>query len=236
MPTPIDNPEDFVALFRAGAVAAKAAGFDGVELHSANGYLPHQFIDARSNQRQDKWGGSVENRCRFSLRCIDELIDVWGADRVGIKLTPAGGYNDMGNGKQDALDTFTYLLQQLSTRRVAFIEMMRVTPGFSEGAVQDLDVVKELVPFSTVPVIMNGNYDAQSAAEVITSTEGKVAAVSFGRPFLANPDLPTRYRNDLQLNTPDFKTFYNHPEGQLEKGYSDYPFTGMKEALKPLVK
>ena len=88
-PTPITNPEDYVTLFKAAAVAAKAAGFDGVQLHAANGYLPHQFVDPSSNQREDKWGGSVENRCRFTLRCIEELCEVWGPDRVGIKLSPA---------------------------------------------------------------------------------------------------------------------------------------------------
>ena len=101
LPTAILNPEDYISLYKAGAVAAKAAGFDGVELHAANGYLAHEFLDNTSNQRTDKWGGSAENRCRFTLRCIDELCQVWGPDRVGIKLSPCGGYNDMVRGSID---------------------------------------------------------------------------------------------------------------------------------------
>lgn len=218
-PSAIMNPEDYVTMFKEAAVAAKAAGFDGVELHSANGYLPHQFIDSSSNQRTDKWGGSVENRCRFTLRCIDELCEVWGADRVGIKLSPCGGYNDVGMSKADTLETFMYLLQQLNERSIAFVELHRLTPGFYQPgrAVEDLDVVKEIRPYATVPVVMNGGYGPDDGAEAIEG--GEAQAISYGRPLFANPDLPTRWRHGIKLYDPDPKTYYVHAEGEIEKGY-----------------
>jgi 2,4-dienoyl-CoA reductase-like NADH-dependent reductase (Old Yellow Enzyme family) len=208
-------------MFKEAAVAAKAAGFDGVQLHSANGYLPHQFIDPTSNQRTDKWGGSVENRCRFSLRCIDVFVEVWGNDRVGIKLSPCGGYNDMGFGKASTLETFSYLLQQLNMRSLAFVELNRWTPGFlSEGskAVADLDVMKDLRPVATIPVVMNGNYGPDDGAAVIEA--GDADAISYGRPFVANPDLPSRYRLGIELAEPDSHGLYVWPEGQMEKAYT----------------
>jgi 2,4-dienoyl-CoA reductase-like NADH-dependent reductase (Old Yellow Enzyme family) len=231
-PVAIADPEIYVTMFREAAVAAKAAGFDGVQLHSANGYLPNTFLDTLSNQRQDKWGGSVENRCRFSLRCIDELITVYGADRVGIKLSPVGGYNDMGMDKPTTLATYQYLIQQLSQRNIAFIELNRYTEAFVDKsrACVTLDVAKELRPFSTVPVVMNGGYGRdESAAEV---ESGVADAVSIGREYLANPDLPTRWKHGLASNQPSYATLYVYPEGEIEKGYTDYPFanaTGLEK-------
>ena len=233
-PMGIEDPEEYVEMHRQAAVNAKAAGMDGVQLHSANGYLSHEFLDTSSNRRTDQWGGSVENRCRFTLRIIDELCGVWGKDRVGIKLSPCGGYNDVGMLKQDTLDTYTYLIQQLNKRDIAFIELNRLTPGFYQPgrACEDVDVVKDLAPHATVPLIFNGGYDAAQAANAVES--GQAKGISFGRPYLANPDLPTRYRNGFELNPPNPATFYLHPEGAISVGYTDYPFVGMKPALDKL--
>ena len=234
-PAAIDDPEVYVQMHRQAAINAKEAGMDGVQLHNANGYLAHEFLDTSSNQRADEWGGSVENRCRFTLRVIDELCEVWGNGRVGIKLSPCGGYNDMGMDRQSTLDTYTYLLQQLNKRDIAFVELHRVTPGFSGvpgRACEDVDVIADLAPHCTLPLIFNGGYDAEQAANAVES--GKARGISFGRPYLANPDLPTRYRCGFELNTPNPATFYVHPEGATEVGYTDYPFAGMKPAFKKL--
>ena len=233
-PVAIDNPEVYVQLHKQAAINAKAAGMDGVELHNANGYLAHQFLDTASNHRTDQWGGSVENRCRFTLRVVDELCGVWGSGRVGIKLSPCGGYNDVGMDRQNTLETYTYLIQQLNQRDIAFIELHRLTPGYYTPGRQcpDVDVIAELAPAATVPLIFNGGYDAKQAASAVES--GSAKGISFGRPYLANPDLPTRYRNGFVLNAPDPTTFYVHPEGQIGVGYTDYPFVGLKPAFEKL--
>ena len=234
LPIAIEDPEDYVQLYKQGAINAKEAGIDGVQLHSANGYLSHEFLDTSSNHRSDKWGGSVENRCRFTLRAIDELCEVYGSGRVGIKLSPAGGYNDVGMDLKATLETYTYLIQQLNKRDIAFIELHRVTPGYYQpGRIDEsIDVIAQLAPVATVPLIFNGGYGAHDAASAVES--GAAKGISFGRPYLANPDLPSRYRNGLPLNTPDPKTFYVHPEGEIAKGYTDYPFAGVKPALEKL--
>ena len=236
-PVAIDDPEEYVAMHRQAAVNAKAAGMDGVEMHSANGYLSHTFLDNTANQRTDKWGGSVENRCRFPLRCVDELCAVWGSGRVGIKLSPCGGYNDVGMTRQDTLETYTYLLKELNGRNLAFIELHRRTPGFYQPgrACEDVDVVAELAPHApTTPIILNGGYGSTDAADAVES--GQAKGISFGRPYLANPDLPSRYKNGIVLNQPNPATFYSHPEGQIAVGYTDYPFAGVKPAIEKLAK
>ena len=233
-PVAIDDPEQYIEQHKQAAINAKAAGMDGVQLHSANGYLSHQFIDTSSNRRTDKWGGSVENRCRFTLRIVDELCEVWGSGRVGVKLSPCGGYNDVGMDRQSTLDTYSYLIRQLNQRNIAFLELHRRTPGFymPGRACEDVDTVTELAPLATVPVILNGGYTASDAADAVES--GGAKGISFGRPYLANPDLPTRFRHGIALNTPDPTTFYIHPEGAISVGYTDYPFAGMKPALDKL--
>ncbi|KAJ7780329.1 flavoprotein NADH-dependent oxidoreductase [Mycena maculata] len=123
-PTEIADPTVIIAQFKQAAVNAKKAGFDGVELHGANGYLVHQFLDSTSNKRIDKWGGSVENRARFALETLKALIEVYGPD-VAIKLSPAGGYNDMGMPLQETLDTFGYLLREINKLGLAYVTLLR---------------------------------------------------------------------------------------------------------------
>lgn len=234
LPAAIEDPEVYVQMHRQAAVNAKAAGMDGVQLHSANGYLAMQFLDTSSNHRTDQWGGSVENRCRFTLRVIDELCDVFGSGRVGIKLSPCGGYNDVGMDRQNTLDTYIYLIEQLNKREIAFIEIHRPSQGFYQpGRKCDaVDPITQLAPHSTVPLIFNGGYDAVQAANAVES--GTCKGISFGRPYLANPDLPTRYRNGFPLNVQNQATFYIHPEGEISVGYTDYPFVGLKPAFEKI--
>ena len=141
----------------------------------------------------------------------------------------------MGFEKAGTLATYMYLLQELSHRGVAFVELVRMVPGFYEpGRATEVDVEKELRPYAKVPVIMNGGYTAQQAADAVETELAQ--AVSFGRPYLANPDLPTRFRHNFDLNEADYKTFYVYPEHEIEKGYTDYPFKGLKPAIEKLTK
>ncbi|KIP04658.1 hypothetical protein PHLGIDRAFT_25477 [Phlebiopsis gigantea 11061_1 CR5-6] len=127
-PTALEDPWTVVEDYRKAAINAKRAGFDGVELHSANGYLPHQFLDYTSNQRTDEWGGSIENRCRFGLECFKALVDVWGPARVGVKVNPCGGYNDMGMPLPDTIATFNYYLTQIGAMKPAYVQVVRYVP------------------------------------------------------------------------------------------------------------
>ena len=225
LPRAIDSPEDYVAMFRKAGEAAKDAGFDGVEVQGAGGYLCHQFLDPVANQRVDQWGGSIENRCRFTLRVVDELSDVWGADRVAIKLQPAGGFNDMtgGDDRADVLATYRFLCQELSRRRIAFIEMEQYGQFLDELGVgqRDLDPSTEISPAFQGPVIANTGFDQHSGAAAVR--EGRALAVSFGRAFLANPDVPLRWRKGLPLNEIDWAHVYGADGVAIEKGYLDYP-------------
>ena len=136
--------------------------------------------------------------------------------------------------KADTLETYGLLIRELNAKKIAFVELNRLTEGFyTKGrALENLDVEKELRPLVTVPVIMNGGYDAAQAADAVET--GVADGISFGRPYLANPDLPTRYRHGFELNAQDVKTFYVHPEGEVGKGYTDYPFVGLQPALEKL--
>ena len=228
LPRAIESPEHFVSLFRKAAEAAKEAGFDGVELQGAGGYLCHEFLDPVSNQRTDEWGGSVENRCRFTLRVIDELIDVWGADRVAIKVQPAGGFNDMTGGGQraDVLATYRHLLSELGRRRIAFVELEQYGAFLDELGVglKDLDSSTELGPAFQGPIVANTGFDLRSGAAAVR--EGRAVAVSFGRAFLSNPDLPERWKHGLPLNDIDWQHVYGGDGVAVEKGYNDYPLVG----------
>ncbi|KAK0484426.1 hypothetical protein IW261DRAFT_836759 [Armillaria novae-zelandiae] len=129
-PTAIDDPRTMLAQWKKAAINAKESGFDGVEIHGANGYLIHQFLDSTSNQRGDEWGGSVENRARFPLEVVKTAVDVWGPDRVGIKLSPAGGNNDVGMPIQETLDTFGYFISELDKFGIAYVALMRYVDAF----------------------------------------------------------------------------------------------------------
>lgn len=203
-----------VEQFRQGARHALEAGFDGVELHAANGYLPDQFLRDGTNRRKDAYGGSVENRSRFLLEIVRELVAVWGADRVGVRLSPSGTFNDMRDS--DPLATFGHAVRQLDRLGIVYLHLV-------EGNEADLRHGATIVPTEDLralfrrTLIVNGNYDAERAKE--TLEDGPADLVSFGRLFLANPDLPRRLRERAPLNAPDPATFY----GGGARGYTDYP-------------
>jgi 2,4-dienoyl-CoA reductase-like NADH-dependent reductase (Old Yellow Enzyme family) len=196
-----------VAAFRRGAQNALRAGFDGVELHGANGYLLDQFLQDKTNRRTDAYGGPVENRARLALEVTDAVISVWGADRVGYHIAPRGDTHDMGDSNPAA--TFGYLARELGRRRIAFLcareslESPRLGPELKQA-------------FGGV-FIANQGFTAESAERVLAA--GEADAVAWGRLFIANPDLPRRLRLGAALNTPDNTTFY----GGAAKGYTDYP-------------
>ncbi len=196
-----------VATFRQGAVNAKAAGFDGVELHAANGYLIDQFLQTGTNQRTDEYGGSVENRARLLLEITDELIGVWGAGRVGMHLAPASDSHDMSD--INPRETFGYVARELGKRKIAFI--------FTREGQRDGYLTPHIKKEFGGVVIANQGLDPAAAAKLIS--EGQADAVAWGRYFISNPDLPARIQHDRPLAPFDTSTFYS--EGA--KGYTDYP-------------
>ncbi|MFN3277652.1 MAG: alkene reductase [Paracoccus hibiscisoli] len=196
-----------VDAYRQAAENARHAGFDGVEIHAANGYLIDQFLQERSNTRQDQYGGSIENRVRFLNEITDAVVGVWGADRVGVHLAPRGDGHDMGDSDPRAL--FTQVARDMRARGVAFLCLREyIAPDSLLDAIRDA--------FGG-PVIANEGLTRESAAALLA--EGRADAVAFGRDFIATPDLPERFRRGLALNEQDPSTFY---AGGAE-GYVDYP-------------
>jgi len=218
-----DDIKTVVEQFRESAKLAKEAGFDGLELHGANGYLIDQFIRDSSNQRKDEYGGSVENRCRFPLEVIDALIEVFGAGRVGIKLTPVGRYQYMYDS--NPIETYSYLLTKLSEKKIAFVELMEPNDGeyikkshFKPGKEQIPHVAKQFRNVFKGTLITNAGYKLDTAAKAIK--ENIADLVSFGKLFINNPDLVQRAIKKWPLNDKwDFTTFFSGGE----KGYIDYP-------------
>ncbi len=213
-------PAEIIAIladFARAAEYAEDAGFDGVELHGAFGYLPDQFLQSFSNQRTDEWGGSLENRSRFMLAAVDALVDVWGATRVGIKLSPSNRVNGMHDAH--AADTFGYLIQQIDRRSLGYVHLMEPSPADREtGTVQIGHVARLFRSMVRGLLITNGGYDKASATAAVA--EGLADLVSFGAPYVANPDLVERFLQDpVPLNLPDKSTFY----GGGAHGYTDYP-------------
>ncbi|MEX2465429.1 MAG: alkene reductase [Gemmatimonadota bacterium] len=201
--------------FRRGAQRAQDAGFDGVEIHGANGYLLDQFLRDRTNQRTDRYGGSVEKRMRFPLAVVDAVVEVWGADRVGFRVSPLGAFNDMSDSNPEAL--FGALAKELGRRGLAYLHVI-VDDAF-EGDPRSFDPLSLGELFGGAVIAASG-FDAERGARVIEA--GRADAIAFGRAFLANPDLPRRIREAAELNEPDPDTFY----GGGAEGYVDYPALG----------
>lgn len=193
--------------FRRGAENAKAAGFDGVELHGANGYLLDQFLQDGSNYRSDEYGGTLERRARFMLEVTDAAISVWGSGRIGMHLAPRSDTHSISDS--DRAKTFGYVAAELGKREIAFIVAREHLAGDSLGPQLRRD-------FSGA-YIVNEQFSQESAEAIVQ--KGEADAVAFGKLFIANPDLPRRFAEGTHLNTPVPETFYAHgPEG-----YVDYP-------------
>lgn len=209
-PLEIEEIQVIIQQYKQAAIRAKEAGFDGVELHAANGYLIDQFLQSKTNQRKDKYGGSVENRARLLLEVMDELIDVWGAGRVGIHLAPRGDEHDMGDN--DPRETFGYVMEQLGQRKIAFF--------FTREYLAD-DSISEYMKQRSggVPYIANMRLSRDDAVQLLQS--GKADAVAFGKAYIANPDLYER----LVANVPLNELILDNMIGtQVAAGYVDYPF------------
>jgi 2,4-dienoyl-CoA reductase-like NADH-dependent reductase (Old Yellow Enzyme family) len=196
-----------VEAYARAAENAKTAGFDGVEIHGANGYLLDQFLEDKTNTRNDAYGGVVENRARLLLEVTDAAISVWGADRVGVHLSPRGGSHDIGDS--DPAATFGYVARELGRRRIAFI--------FLREQVGEDSLAPALKAAFAGPLIANEGFSRQSAQSALD--EGWADAVAFGKAFLSTPDLVARLKVDAPFNPWDAETFYSPGE----KGYTDYP-------------
>jgi N-ethylmaleimide reductase len=204
-----------VAEYAEGARRALDAGFDGVEIHAANGYLIEQFLLDGTNHRTDAYGGSRERRARFLLEVTESVARVWGADRVGVRLSPRGTFNDVRDSNRPA--TFNHAVTELDRLGLAYLHLLdpvRPSP-FDNPDVERL--APALRARFSGPVIVNGAFDRDTAIEALS--RGEADAVAFGIPFLANPDLPERLRRGAPLNEPDRSTFYS---GEA-RGYTDYP-------------
>jgi N-ethylmaleimide reductase len=206
-----DEIPGIVAGFKKAAENAKAAGFDGVEVHGANGYLLDEFLRDGANKRSGPYGGSIENRARLMLEVLDAVISVWGADRVGLRISPLNSYNSMIDS--DPVAITTYIAEQTNARGLAYLHVMR--SDFFQAQKGDVMTPARAV-FKGV-LVGNMGYTADEADKVIAS--GQLDAVAFGVPFLANPDLPARIAAKAELNAPDAARFYSPGP----KGYTDYP-------------
>lgn len=204
-----------IAEYADAARNAVAAGFDGIELHGANGYLPEQFIRPNTNLRTDRYGGSIENRARFVLEVLESVTGAIGKERVGIRLSPFGVFNDMP--LYDSMESdYTWLARQLDASGLAYIHLVDHS---SMGAPVVPESIKAM--FRSVfrgVLILSGGYDAERAESDLAARTCDL--VSVGRPFIANPDLVERWKSGAPLNTPDMDTFYTPGP----KGYTDYPF------------
>ncbi|OAE39405.1 MULTISPECIES: alkene reductase [Agrobacterium] len=208
--------------YRSGARAALEAGFDGVEIHAANGYLIEQFLKSSTNERTDEYGGSIENRARFLLEVVDAVAGEIGAGRTGIRLSPVTPANDIFEADPQPL--YNYVVEQLGKRNLAFIHVVEGATGgprdFKQGD-KPFDYAAFKAAYRNAGGkglwIANNGYDRESAIEAVES--GKVDAVAFGKAFIANPDLVRRLKDNAPLNEPNQPTFY----GGGAEGYTDYP-------------
>jgi N-ethylmaleimide reductase len=207
-----DELPGLVAGFQNAAANAKSAGFDGVEIHSANGYLLDEFLRNGANRRTGPYGGPVENRARLLLEVLEAVSGVWGANRVGIRISPLNSFNSMSDS--DPAGVAAWLARRLDPCGLAYLHVMRGDIlGQNHG-----DIVTPIRENFRGPLVLNMGFTPEEAAETVSS--GLADAIAFGTPFLANPDLPARIRSGAPLNAPDPSTFYSPGP----KGYTDYPF------------
>jgi len=231
-PTEVPDPTIIIEQFRKAAINAKEAGFDGVELHGANGYLIHQFLDSTANQRTDEWGGSIENRCRFGLEVLRVFVSIWGSKQVAVRLSPAGGYNDMGMPLEETLATYKHFISAADDMDLAYISLLRYNSAFDvvidgEQRATQHDVLEAYRPnIKKSALFLNTGVTPEEAEALIA--QNKIDAAVFGRLWINHPDVAKRLEHDIPLdNELDYTTLYGHgPQSSLEelaKGYTDYP-------------
>ncbi|KAJ7261286.1 hypothetical protein B0H12DRAFT_1013472 [Mycena haematopus] len=225
LPTAIPDPTVIIAQFKEAAINAKEAGFDGVELHGANGYIVAQFLDSTSNKRTDEWGGSPENRARFALETLKVLIEVWGPN-VSLKISPAGGYNDMGMPLQETIDTYGYLLREADKLGLSYVTLVRYSvgqdPEYDGLRATKHDVVATFSPFlKNTHIFVNSGVTPAEAEELVSS--GTAAGVFFGFNMVTHPDLAKRIKAGKPLdNVPDVQHLYGDLGVDPAIGYVDY--------------
>ena len=211
----IDEIHSIVADFAQATRNAREAGFDGVELHGANGYLQDQFLQDGSNKRTDAYGGAIDNRARLMLETTEAMIAAWCAEHVGVRLSPSSTL--YGVDDSDKLATFGYVVRALDALKVGYLCLLEPNAKDAERGVQIEHVAETFRPMTSVPIIVNTGFDKAKANAVLAG--GNADLVAFGVPFVANPDLVERLRSAAPLNKPDPSTFY----GIGPKGYTDYP-------------
>jgi N-ethylmaleimide reductase len=213
-----DEVKQTVQDFAVSARNGIDAGFDGVELHGANGYLAHQFLGTNTNLRTDQYGGSQENRARFLFETLDAMSAAIGAEKVGVKLSPSVAFNDMQDA--DAEEFYPFIIRNLSERNLAYLHI-----GFEETPATKINWHGKLRPLYRGVYFANGGFTKEAGDRLLSG--GGADAIVYGKLFLANPDLPERFQRDAPLNKPDQSTFYS----QGERGYIDYPTFELASAV-----
>ena len=215
----VDEIKSLVATFRQAAENAKRAGFDMVEVHGANGYLIDQFLRDKTNQRQDEYGGSIQNRARFLLEVVDAVCEIYPAARVGSRISPASTFNDIDDSNPQEL--FTYVVRELGRRGLGYLHVIEGQTGGARDARPEVNfpMLESLFKSSGGHAVMANNGYSREMAES-TVQDGKAELIAFGVPFISNPDLVERFKHGYPLNQADQNTFY----AGGEKGYIDYPF------------
>ncbi len=207
-----DEIPGIVAQYQHAAKQAKKAGFDGIEIHAANGYLIDQFLRDGSNKRTDQYGGNIENRMRILNEILDAVSQVWASNQIGVRLTPENSFNSMSDS--DPVKHFSYIISQLNQRNLAYLHFLE-GDMMSQQKSLDYSFLRNLYEGT---YLANQGYSKQTAEQSIEDDNSDL--IAFGVPFLANPDLVLRLKTGAALNTPDQSTFY----GGDEHGYTDYPF------------
>ncbi len=201
--------------FRRAAANARQAGFDGVEIHAANGYLIDQFLRTGSNRRTDEYGGTAWNRARFLTETVERVLEIWDSRQVGVRISPTGGFNDMSD--DNPLETFSAAVARLNEYRLGYLHVVETAQNSKGSSAEDLAMSAHLRTLWNGLYVVNGGYDGPKGEEALRN--GHAHAVAYGRAFLANPDLPRRLQLGAALNEPDPKTFY----GGGAAGYTSYP-------------
>jgi len=201
--------------YRRAAGNAKEAGFDGVEIHAANGYLIDQFLRTGSNQRTDEYGGVASNRVRFLTETVERVLEVWDSGQVGVRISPTGGFNDMTD--DNPRETFSVTVARLNSYGLGYIHIVETAQNSKGSSEEDLAMSAHLRTLWKGLYVVNGGYDGPRGEEALRT--GHADAIAYGRAFLANPDLPRRLQLGAALNEPDPTTFY----GGGAAGYTSYP-------------